>query len=127
MKKVVLFTLLLSLLLALCGCEIGLMEKETVPQIPTDAEGNPLQPSDAKISPEDAQESIRTMLALKKAVKTPVSYHANGKAGALSRIINPLLGAQIAFCVEHYDEGSTMEQMDLRTAAAVIENVRKLL
>ena len=76
---------------------------------------------------DDLYESIRTMLALKKAVKTPVSYHANGKAGALSRIVNPLLGAQIAFCVEHYDEGSTMEQMDLRTAAAVIENVRKLL
>ena len=76
---------------------------------------------------EDLAESIRTMLALKKAVKTPISYHANGKAGALSRIVNPLLGAQIAFCVEHYDEGSTMEQMDLRAAAAVIENVRKLL
>ena len=76
---------------------------------------------------EDLAESIRTMLMLKKELKTPVSYHANGKAGALSRIVNPLLGAQIAFCVEHYDEGSTMEQMDLRTAAAVIENVRKLL
>ena len=45
----------------------------------------------------------------------------------LSRIINPLLGGQIAFCVDRYDEGSTMEQIDLKTAAAVVENMKKLL
>ena len=37
-------------------------------------------------------ESFKTMVALKKELKTPVSYHANGKAGSLSRIINPILG-----------------------------------
>ena len=76
---------------------------------------------------EDLAESIRTMLLLKKEVRTPVSYHANGKAGALSRIINPLLGGQIAFCVDRYNEGSTMEQIDLRTAVAIVENMKKLL
>ena len=76
---------------------------------------------------EDLAESIRTMLLLKKEVKTPVAYHANGKMGMASRIINPLLGGQIAFCVDRYNEGSTMEQIDLRCSAAIIENMKKLI
>ncbi len=76
---------------------------------------------------DDLAESIRTMLILKKEVKTPVAYHANGSAGTLSRIINPLLGGQIAFCVDRYNEGSTMEQIDLRTAAAIVENMKKII
>ena len=72
-------------------------------------------------------ESIKTMMVLKKEIKTPISYHTNGNAGMLSRIINPLLGGQIAFCVDRYNEGSTMEQIDLKTAAAVVENMKKLL
>ena len=75
---------------------------------------------------DDLAESIRTMLILKKEVKTPVSYHASGKAGMLSRIINPLLGGQVAFCVDRYTEASVMEQIDLRTAATVVENIRKI-
>lgn len=76
---------------------------------------------------DDLTESIKTMMMLKKEIKTPISYHTNGKAGMLSRIINPLLGGQIAFCVDRYNEGSTMEQIDLKTAAAVVENMKKLL
>ena len=72
-------------------------------------------------------ESIRTMLMLKKEVKTPVSYHAGGKSGALSRIINPVLGGQIAFCVDRFKEGSTMEQLDLKTVKTVVENIRKIV
>ncbi|MBQ8440698.1 MAG: type I 3-dehydroquinate dehydratase, partial [Clostridia bacterium] len=77
-------------------------------------------------SEEDLAESIRTMLMLKKEIKTPISYHAAGKAGTLSRIINPLLGSQIAFCVDRYTEASVMEQIDLRTAATVVQNVKKI-
>ena len=76
---------------------------------------------------EDLAESIRAMLLLKKEVKTPITYHSNGKAGMLSRIINPLLGGQIAFCVDRYNEASTMEQIDLRTAAAIVENMKKII
>ena len=76
---------------------------------------------------DDLTESIKTMMVLKKEIKTPISYHTNGNAGMLSRIINPLLGGQIAFCVDRYNEGSTMEQIDLKTAAAVVENMKKLL
>ena len=76
---------------------------------------------------EDLAESIKTMLALKKAVKTPVTYHAAGAAGTLSRIINPALGGQIAFCVDRYTESSTMEQLDLKTAKQTIENLKKIM
>ena len=74
---------------------------------------------------EDLAESIRAMLLLKKEVKTPVTYHAGGKHGRLSRIINPLLGGHMAFCVDRYHANSVMEQLDLRTAATVVENMRK--
>lgn len=73
----------------------------------------------------DLNECIRTMTVLKKEVRTPVAYHCNGKAGLPSRIINPLLGGQIAFCVDRYTETSTMEQIDLKTARSMVDNYRR--
>ena len=81
----------------------------------------------AATNEEEMLESIKTMLLLKKEVKTPVSYHANGKFGGLTRVLNPALGGQIAFCVDRYSESSTMEQLDLKTAKAAIENLQKLM
>ena len=78
-------------------------------------------------SEDDLAESIRTMLILKKEEKTPITYHANGKAGMLSRIINPLLGGQIAFCVDRYTEASVMEQINLKCVNTIVENVKKIL
>ncbi|MBE6546150.1 MAG: type I 3-dehydroquinate dehydratase [Ruminococcaceae bacterium] len=75
---------------------------------------------------EDLIESFRTMATLKKEVGTPVSYHASGAAGSLSRIVNPMLGGQIIFCVDRYDRGSTMEQLDLRTVRSVVDGMKKL-
>ncbi len=74
----------------------------------------------------DLIESFRAMQLLKKEVKTPVSYHTSGKAGALSRIINPILGSHIIFCVDRYSESSTMEQLDLRSVKAIIDNMKKI-
>ncbi len=76
---------------------------------------------------EDLAEGIRTMSVLKKEVRTPISYHCSGKAGIATRIINPLLGGQIAFCIDRYNEGSTMEQLDLRTAKTIVDNFQKLI
>ena len=76
---------------------------------------------------EDMLESIKTMLELKKHVKTPVSYHAAGAKGKLSRILNPVFGGQIAFCVDRFSESSTLEQLDLKTAKNVVEGLGKLL
>ena len=77
-------------------------------------------------SDDDLAECFTTMLTLKREVKTPVSFHASGRAGMLSRIINPALGGQIVFCVDRYSPASTMEQLDLRTARSIIDNLRKI-
>ena len=71
-------------------------------------------------------ESFKAMVTLKREVKTKVSYHANGKAGSLSRIINPILGGQIIFCVDRFNSGSTMEQLDLKTVRTIIDNMMKI-
>ena len=67
------------------------------------------------------------MTLLKKELKTPVSYHASGKAGIITRIINPVLGGQIAFCVDRYTEASVMEQINLKCANTIVENIKKIL
>ena len=67
------------------------------------------------------------MTLLKKELKTPVSYHASGKAGIITRIINPVLGGQIAFCVDRYTEASLMEQINLKCANTIMENIKKIL
>ena len=77
----------------------------------------------AATNEEELLESFKTMMLLKKEVKTPVTYHANGKAGALSRIINPVLGGHMVFCVDHFNEGSTMEQLDLKTAKKAVDSL----
>ncbi len=75
---------------------------------------------------DDLIESFKAMQLLKKEVNTKVSYHAGGKAGSLSRIINPILGGHIIFCVDRYNEGSTMEQLDLKTVKTIIDNMKKI-
>lgn len=76
---------------------------------------------------EDCDEGVRAMLAIKREFDFPVSYHVTGQAGIPTRMINPLLGGQIAFCIDRFNEGSTMGQLDLRTMRAVVDNARKLL
>ena len=75
----------------------------------------------------DPEYHLRRIEKFFKEVKTPVSYHANGKEGSLSRIINPILGGQIIFCVDRFSQSSTMEQLDLKTAKTVIENIKKII
>ena len=81
----------------------------------------------AATNEEEMLESIKTMLLLKKELKTPVSYHANGMFGGLTRVVNPALGGQIAFCVDRFSETSTMEQLDLKTAKTIIDNMKKII
>ena len=76
---------------------------------------------------EEMIESIKTMVALKKEIKTPISYHAAGSKGKLSRVLNPVLGGQIAFCVDRYSASSTMEQLDLKTVETIVKNLQKIL
>ena len=76
---------------------------------------------------EDLIECFRAMTVLKKEIRTPVSYHASGKAGMLSRIVNPLLGGQIVFCNDRYNEASTMEQLHLRMSCEAIDCIKKMI
>ena len=78
-------------------------------------------------STEDMLESLHAMVELKKTVKTPISYHAGGKFGGLSRVVCPVLGGQIAFCVDRFSESSTLEQLELASAKQTIEELEKLL
>ena len=73
---------------------------------------------------DDLAESFKTMITLKKEVKTAVSFHVNGKAGYLSRIVNPALGGHMVFCVDHYNERSTMEQLHLKTAKQALDAMK---
>lgn len=72
-------------------------------------------------------ESFRAIRLLKKEVKTPVTYHAGGAGGSLSRIVNPVLGSHMIFCVDRFKESSTMEQLDLKTTRAIIDGIKKIL
>ena len=74
----------------------------------------------------DLIESFKTMRALKKEVKTAVSFHVGGAKGDLSRIINPILGSHMIFCVDSFKETSTMGQLHLETARNIIDKVRKI-
>ncbi len=81
----------------------------------------------AATNEEEMIEAIKAMVLLKKEVKTPVSYHANDQFGGLTRIVNPTLGGQIAFCVDRFTETSTVGQLDLKTTRTVLDNITKLL
>ncbi len=76
---------------------------------------------------EDAMEALRAMKLLKKHVKTPVSYHANGACGGMTRVLCPALGGHIAFCVDGYTASSTMEQIDLATTKTAIDSLKLLV
>lgn len=76
---------------------------------------------------DDLVESFKAMVALKKEIKTPVSYHAGGKAGNLSRIVNPILGGHMIFCIDTFNAGSNVQQPCMRAIKPVIDNIEKIL
>ena len=70
-------------------------------------------------------ESFRAMVLLKKELKTPVAYHAAGVGGRLSRLVNPVLGGHMAFCVDRFSESSTAEQVHLGSGKQAMETMCK--
>lgn len=73
MKKIISAMLLCVLVLCLCACSIKVTDQQTASvsttpteRFPTDESGNPQVPSDAKISPERAQEIAREALGITK-------------------------------------------------------------
>jgi 3-dehydroquinate dehydratase len=75
---------------------------------------------------EELAESFRTMVKLAQG-KTPIAMHCSGYGTKLSRIINPILGSHIAFCVDRYRPYDDINQLDINTMRTIIDNVYKLL
>lgn len=76
---------------------------------------------------EEMVEAFKTMVALKKEVKTPVSYHCSGLKGDLTRIVNPILGGFMCFCNDSFKHNSDMHQPLLETAKTIFDNMEKLI
>ena len=76
---------------------------------------------------EEMVEAFKTMVALKKEVKTPVSYHCSGSKGALTRIVNPALGGFMCFCNDRYQQNSDPNQPLLETAKSIFDNLKKIM
>lgn len=69
MKKIISILLLCIVVLSLCACKVKVTDKQSsttaaTERFPTDAEGNPQVPSDAKISPDKAKEIAREALGI---------------------------------------------------------------
>ncbi len=76
---------------------------------------------------EELAEAFRAMMMLKKEIKTPVSYHCNGKFGKLTRVVNPVLGGFMCFCNRQYSRNTANDQPLITTAKAAIDNMKKVL
>lgn len=74
----------------------------------------------------DVIEGIKATKLLKEKLHTKFAYHLSGETGSLSRIMNPLFGSHIVFCVDRFNEGSTMEQLDLKTARAAFDSLKRI-
>lgn len=76
---------------------------------------------------EDNVEALKAMLMLKKEISCKVSYHLSGKCGRISRIVNPMMGGFMMFCVDRYGVNNLPEQLDLSTASEVTNKLKRLL
>ncbi|MBQ8233322.1 MAG: type I 3-dehydroquinate dehydratase [Lachnospiraceae bacterium] len=75
---------------------------------------------------EELAEAFKTMITLKKEVKTNVSFHCAGQAGRLTRVMNPVLGGYIAFCVDKYGINTDVEQLNLGIARDMIDKLNRI-
>lgn len=61
-------------------------------------------------------EVLRTVLKLKTmGAKAKLHYHSVGKCGRVTRLIAPMLGSYLMFCVDKYSPASLADMPDLRT------------
>ena len=76
---------------------------------------------------EDNVEALKAMLRLKKELSCKVSYHLAGKSGHISRIINPIMGGFMMFCVDGAGPNNLPEQLQITTATDIVNNLKKVL
>ena len=76
---------------------------------------------------EQLAEYFKTMLYVKDRYSdTKIHYHCNGKKTKLSRLIGPMLGAHIAFCVDRYNERSVLDKLPLKETAEIYNLLEKI-
>ena len=76
---------------------------------------------------EEMAEAFKTMVTLKKEVKTPVSFHCGGEKGRITRVVNPCLGGFMCFCNDRYTQNSDFNQPLIETAKTIIDNIQKIM
>ena len=59
--------------------------------------------------------------------KAKIHFHCSGEAGRITRLVNPLLGAYMAFCVDQYGPGHEPTQLHLETMAKAMGEIKRLL
>jgi len=73
---------------------------------------------------EELAEQFKTMITLKKEITgCKIHFHCSGKKGKVTRIVNPMLGAHLAFCIERYGINASPEQLELRSYADAINKL----
>ncbi len=73
---------------------------------------------------EELIENFRTMITLKREITScKIHFHCGGKKGKITRIVNPMLGAHLAFCVERFGINANPEQLDLKSFATAIRTL----
>lgn len=73
---------------------------------------------------EQLAENFKTMITLKKEITScKIHFHCAGKKGKITRIVNPMLGAHLAFCIERYNLSASIEQLELRSFVQAINSL----
>lgn len=76
---------------------------------------------------DETVEAFKTMVALKKEVSTPVSYHCSGPCGGLTRIVNPMLGGFMCFCNDRFSHNSDRTQPLIETAKRAMDALKEIM
>ncbi len=64
---------------------------------------------------EELTEYFKTLLMVRNmGYHARIHYHCNGTHGKLTRIIGPMLGSYLMFCIDRYNESSVFDQLPLR-------------
>ena len=73
---------------------------------------------------EQLAEQFTTLLTLKNEIACTVHMHCSGSKGAITRVVNPMLGAHLSFCVERYGINQVSDQLPLRNYAEALRLLR---
>ena len=76
---------------------------------------------------EQLAEYLKTMIHIKNRYSdTKIHYHANGAMTKYTRMIGPLLGSYIMFCVDRFNESSVLDQLPLSTMVTVYNHLSRI-